>query len=68
MLMGDREGLRLKECAEEAFLFLSVQTPTSCNSMLHLVFTNDRDIIHTYEVSEPVADNCHNIVIIKMNI
>ena len=51
-LTADREGIRLLELTEEAFLYQIVQTPTRGNNILDLIFMNDSDIIHTCEVGE----------------
>ena len=42
--------------------------PTRGNDILDLVFTNDSDLIHTCEVGEPLENNDHNIVRIKLNL
>ena len=66
-LTSDREGKRLIEFAEEAFLCQTVHTPTRGNNILDLVFTNDSDLIDTCEVGEPLANSDHNIIRIKLN-
>ncbi len=63
---GDREGRRLIDLAEDAFLWQSVKRPTRGNNILDLVFMNDRDLIHTCEVGEPLSNSDHNIVRIKL--
>ena len=67
-LTGDREGRRLIDLAEDAFLWQSVQTPTRGNNILDLVFTNDCDLIHTCDVGEPLSNSDHNMVRIKLNL
>ncbi len=66
-LSSNREGRRLIELAEEAFLYETVQRPTQGNNILDLVFTNDSDLIHTRKVGEPLVNSDHSIVRIKLN-
>ena len=63
-LTADREGTRLLELTEEAFLYQIVQTPNRGNNIFDLIFTNDSDIIHTCDVSEPMG----NIVRMELNL
>ncbi len=67
-LSGDREGRRLIDLAEDAFLWQSVQKPTRGNNILDLVFTNDCVLVDTCEVGEPLSNSDHNIVRIKLNL
>ena len=46
-LTADREGTRLLELTEEAFLYQIVRTPTRGNNILDIIYTNDSNIIHT---------------------
>ncbi len=66
-LSSDREGRRLIELTEEAFLYQTVQRPTRGKNILDLVFTSDSDLINTCEVCEPLANSDHSIVRIKLN-
>ena len=59
---SDREGARLMKLAEQAFLYQTFQTPIRGINILDLVFINNIDLIHTYEVSDPLANSDHNIV------
>ena len=67
-LHGDREGQRLIGLAEDAFLWQLVRDPTRGENILDVVFTNDRDLIHTCEVGEPLSNSDHNRVRIKLNL
>ena len=68
-LTGDREGRRLINLAEDAFLWQSVKKPTRGRNILDLVFTNDCDVIHACDVGGPPANSDHNnIVRIKLNL
>ena len=67
-LSGDREGQRLVDFSEEAFLHQAVDTPTRGNNILDLVFTNGSDLIDSCEVGEPLASSDHNIIRIKLNL
>lgn len=48
-------------------VFQSIQTPARGNSILGLVFTDNFDLIHTYESGEPLANSDHNMVRIRVN-
>lgn len=68
ILTGDREGQGLIDLPEDAFFFQSVQKPTRGNIGLHLVLTNDYDLIHTCKIAELLTDSDYNIVRIKLNL
>ncbi len=52
---GDREGNRLIEMAEDAFLTKIVTQPTRENSILNLVFASDPDLIRDCKVGEKLG-------------
>ncbi len=49
---GDREGNRLIEMTEDAFLTQTVTQPTRENNILDLVFTSDPDLVRDLKVGE----------------
>ncbi len=63
---GDREGNRLIEMVEDAFLTQIVTRPTRENNILDLVLTSDPDVIRYLKVGEKLDGNDHHFIRFKV--
>ena len=64
--MNNSDGRRLVVCRGCHILFQSIQMFTRCNNILDLVFTNECDIIHAYEIIESLTSR-YDMVRIVLN-
>ncbi len=59
---GDREGNKLIEMAEDAFLIKIVAQPTRENNLPDLVFSSDPDLIRDCKVGEKLSGCDHHLI------
>ncbi len=63
---GDREGNRLIEMAEDAFLTQTVTQPTLENNIFDLVFTSDPDLVRDLKVGEKLGGSDHHLILFNV--
>ncbi len=63
---GDREGNRLIEMSEDAFLTQIFTQPTRKNNIFDLVFTSDPDLVRDLKVGEKLGGSDHHLIRFKV--